>query len=385
MKYGIVSMNTTKSSVLPTLRGFHYQILLGVEKCFELEEGDLIWFENDGDISLRSLEQGKSLQIEGKLYDRNDALTDNHLNFWKTLYNWFEDSFQHEQYNYLILHTTQAIGKKSTLSGWNDKTPEEKFEVVQIIYGKRTEEEKANKDPKGVLKYQKYVCTRVERETLKNVLSKMVINDEANDLEELIHRLTKKLIGIPTNNIDAYFDGFVGLIYRKMDKDKWSVNGTEVRERLEQLTSHYRKGNFTFPEFHGELASGEDILKHQDALFVRKIKDIQHYNEIPEAVGNYAELTNSLLLNLHQSPVFYEKTQKYKTQLSSQFRRTYHSICIEYSHIQKIPCAQLLYSKVIDEPPMQMQGCDIVPKPYKNGLIHDAMNDVEGQLKWEIE
>ena len=102
-------MNSTKSSVLPTLRGFHYQVLLGIEKCFELNGGQSIWFESDGDISIRGNEIENNEQIESKHYDQTDFLTDGHDNFWNTLNNWLKDDFDHTQYAFLILHTTQPI------------------------------------------------------------------------------------------------------------------------------------------------------------------------------------------------------------------------------------------------------------------------------------
>ncbi|MFP0983933.1 hypothetical protein ACLD0F_13700 [Acinetobacter baumannii] len=37
----------TKNSALTTALAFHYQVLIGLEKCFSLEENQAIWFEKD--------------------------------------------------------------------------------------------------------------------------------------------------------------------------------------------------------------------------------------------------------------------------------------------------------------------------------------------------
>ncbi|SSR93067.1 Uncharacterised protein [Acinetobacter baumannii] len=73
----------TKNSALTTALAFHYQVLIGLEKCFSLEENQAIWFEKDGDVSFLAESSNESSQIEVKEYA--DSLTDNHENLWKTL------------------------------------------------------------------------------------------------------------------------------------------------------------------------------------------------------------------------------------------------------------------------------------------------------------
>ena len=49
-----------------------------------------------------------------------------------------------------------------------------------------------------------------------------------------------------------------------------------------------------------------------------------------------------------------------------------------------IKSSKLLYNRVIAEQPLNI-GSDIPPLEYKNGLIHDAMDDDEKDLKWRVE
>ncbi len=44
----------TKNAALTTALAFHYQVLIGLDKCFSLENGQTVWFEKDGDVSLIS-------------------------------------------------------------------------------------------------------------------------------------------------------------------------------------------------------------------------------------------------------------------------------------------------------------------------------------------
>ena len=378
-------MNSTKNSVLPTLRGFHYQILLGIKKCFELNEGQSIWFESDGDISIRGKAVENNEQIESKHYDQTDFLTDGHANFWNTLNNWLKDDFDHTQYAFLILHTTQPTSKTSQLNGWNSKTPDEKLAIIRSIYDKRTGAEKIKKDAKGVLKFQQIIFSDSNSARIKDILGKMLINDSADDIDSLKMKLINKLVGIPDDNIDQYFEGIVGWVYEKMDKDSWFINQHDFKDRLEDLTSKYSRGKFSFPPFTGALATDVDLLKHNESLFVQKIKDIEHYDEIPEAVGNYAEFTNTLLDESVRSPKYREITKTYKSDLIRKFKRKYQNASLLYPNHPRIDCAKILYNEFIDEPAEQVQECEMTPKPYKNGLIHNSMDDENDELKWEID
>lgn len=377
-------MNSTKSSVLPTLRGFHYQVLLGIEKCFELNEGQSIWFESDGDISIRGNELENNEQIESKHYDQMDVLTDGHANFWNTLNNWLKDDFNHTQYAFLILHTTQPTSKISQLYGWNSKTPDEKLGIISSIYDKRTDAEKTNKDAKGVLKFQQAIFDS-NNKIIKDILGKMLINDSADNIDNLKLKLINKPLGIPDDNINQYFEGIVGWVYEKMGEDSWFINQHDFKDKLEELTSKYSRGKFSFPPFTGELATDIDLLKHNEYLFVQKIKDIEHYDEIPEAVGNYAEFTNILLEESVRSPKYREITKTYKSNLIRRFKRKHQNYSLLYPNHSRIDCAKILYNEFIDEPAEQVQECEMTPKPYKNGLIHNSMDDENDGLKWEID
>ncbi|MCV5410075.1 hypothetical protein OFN21_29835, partial [Escherichia coli] len=81
-----MSGGQTKNAALTTALAFHYQVLIGLDKCFSLEDGQSVWFEKDGDVSLISSNALASTQTEVK--DYSSALTDHHENLWKTLKNW---------------------------------------------------------------------------------------------------------------------------------------------------------------------------------------------------------------------------------------------------------------------------------------------------------
>ncbi|HEE0487259.1 TPA: hypothetical protein R6321_000467 [Klebsiella pneumoniae] len=88
----------TKNAALTTALAFHYQVLIGLDKCFSLQDEQSIWFEKDGDISLVSNKIDESTQTEAKNYAA--PLTDHHENLWNTLKNWLDANFKHENYGF---------------------------------------------------------------------------------------------------------------------------------------------------------------------------------------------------------------------------------------------------------------------------------------------
>ncbi len=73
-----MSGGQTKNAALTTALAFHYQVLIGLDKCFALEEGQSVWFETDGDVPLLSPATSASPQTDVK--DNADRLTDHHEN-----------------------------------------------------------------------------------------------------------------------------------------------------------------------------------------------------------------------------------------------------------------------------------------------------------------
>jgi len=75
----IMSGGQTKNAALTTALAFHYQMLIGLDKCFSLEEGQAIWFEKDGDVSFLSNSVGQSSQSsQTEVKDYTAPLTDHH-------------------------------------------------------------------------------------------------------------------------------------------------------------------------------------------------------------------------------------------------------------------------------------------------------------------
>jgi len=374
-----MSGGQTKNATLTTALAFHYQVLIGLDKCFSLEEGQSVWFEKDGDVSLTSPITLESTQIEVKNYSSD--LTDHHENLWKTLKNWLAPEFEHAQYGALVLHTTQAFGPTTRLKNWKAQSAEQRLEVLKDIFAKRTEDQLNAKNLSNIIKLQKAVMAADEL-LLKSVLGKVTLFTQADDAQELERQILSKPVGIPKSNLKSYLHGLIGFVYAQATQQSWSIKYQEFSAKCEELTALFCKKEFTFPVFSGYEASELDIESHQDRTFVQKITEIEHFEMIPDAVGNWIELQNSLLEQLDEYPLYKDKTNTYQNQLVKKYELAYSSAQLEA--VNSIKSSKLLYNKTISEQPLNM-GNDIPPIEYKNGLIHDAMDDEERDLKWKVD
>lgn len=374
-----MSGSQSKNAALTTALAFHYQMLIGLDKCFSLEEGQSIWFEKDGDVSLISPGAQESTQTEVK--DYSAALTDHHENLWKTLKNWLAPEFAHSQYGVLVLHTTQAFGVTTRLKDWNTKSAEQRLQVLKDIFAERTEPQLNAKKLSDVVKLQKAVMAS-DGLLLKNVLGKVILFTQADNAQGLEKLILSRSVGIPKNNLKSYLHGLIGFVYAQATQLAWSIKYQEFSAKCEELTALLCKREFTFPAFLGHEASELEVDLHQDRPFVKKITEIGHHEMIPDAVGNWLELQNSLLEQLDEYPLYKDKTITYQNQLVKKYKLAYSSAQLETT--DAIKSSKLLYNKSIGEQPLNM-GNDIPPLEYKNGLIHDAMDDEERDLKWKVE
>ena len=377
--------NEPKNTAMPTILAFHYQILLALQKCFAISSSQAVWIEKDGDISIISENKEDSEQIEVKDYE--NPLTDNHENFWKTLKNWLAPEFDHKQYAHLILHTTQIFGKNTKFSSWNNQDAETKLEILKSIYNKNIEKDNERKENElsetDIYQIQREIFENNEENTIKEVIEKIIINDESDDLDSLRKKFSECLKGsIPKYNQRFYIEALIGFIYSLATKEKWCIHENEFIAERERLTTYYCGKTIAIPQFQGKKASEEDIKNYEDKLFVRKIKDIKYETVLPEAIGNWIELRNTLNEELDENPLYKNETIKYQNQLITKYNYSYSNAQLDSG--DNITRSKRLYNNVIGETPLPIDNIT-PPLAYKNGLIQDAMDNENINIKWKVE
>jgi hypothetical protein len=73
-----------------SIKGLIFQFLIALERCFEMQEGQSVYIETYGDVSVLG-DLSNSKQIESKFYKK--SLTDLDKNIWNSIYNWMSIGF----------------------------------------------------------------------------------------------------------------------------------------------------------------------------------------------------------------------------------------------------------------------------------------------------
>lgn len=301
----------TKNSALTTALAFHYQALIGIQKCFLLKDDQSVFIETEGDVTVAGADIGDSSQTEVKAYA--DALTDHHETFWKTLNNWLDSGFTHSKYGALILHTTQPFGSTTLFKDWNDATADGRIEILdQICSTRNFDTNTAPQNLSGVAKYQFEVMSQ-DKSILKAVVNKIYLHVEALDLDATRNILLRSLDGsIPKANQQAYLEALIGFIYEQASKIKWEITRASFINQRETLTAQYVRREFTVPQLTLRHATDNEVKEHSESSFVLKINEIEYGEVLPEAIGCWLELRNSLLKELDGFPKYRETAHTYR-------------------------------------------------------------------------
>lgn len=268
-----------------------YQVHVAIDYCHTLKPDDVLWIEVLGDVTVEGQEQ-----VEVK--DYSDDLTDSHENLWKTLNNWLNTGFQHENYVSLVLLTTQKFGGLASIKNWSNCDGKQRLAALDEIHQdaekrhagrsaahKADGAEAAEADPgKGKqtrvpesLKLQRRVMAAEARGALEQVLAKVKIITDEPKLAELIERYKRRhLRAVLPHRQDEFLDDLFGFMTNATRMTtKWRFTSAEFTSKFAELTKRYMIGTVKFPRIDAKklgLAAQEAIV--QERLYVRKLDEI---------------------------------------------------------------------------------------------------------------
>lgn len=207
---------------------------------------------------------------------------------------------------------------------------------------------------------------------------------ESANLEALRKSYFNKLSGyIPPSNRQAFAEGLIGFIYEQANDTKWIIDKITFDQKREALTAKWGPTLFTIPDFGVRDATEDEVDAHITEFFAQKIIEIEYEDVLPEAVGSWLELRNALIEELNGYPQFREVVNKYRERWIRTFSAKYRSACRKQGSLMAL--SQDLYDQVTSEIPFGIEGYSNPDIVFRNGLIHDAMDDDEQGLKWKVE
>lgn len=379
-----MSTEKVRQDATASTRGTIYHLCVAVKKCYELREGQILLLEELGDVTIEH-----DQQIEVKQY--TDNLTDGHHNFWNTLTNWMDDGFDHIPYKSLILHTTQEFGPEATISGWNSANPKKRVELLLAImqrFEAAYEKAKATNPkvaPSAVLKHQRFVLAAKRHAKLNSLIGKVWIEAKTKKLPDLYDELKHDRVrGVLMGKKDDYLNSLIGFVCRADKKvgERWEITFEEFEAKISELGATYNKETRRFPRKHFgpvHLIKGSPA---RDDLFVKKIRDIEYHEVVCNAIHDFEATLATVDQEFRTYAVDPEIILAYAGEVVERFLADHRISCRKCC--DEVSDSKDLFDRTIGTPASTLPGFGDTPDGFRNGLLHQRMDDPDEDLKWRL-
>ncbi len=249
-----------------------YQYLIALRDCFELNDGDTLQIETNGDVSIIN-DVGGRFQREVKHHFGNKSILDRDYERVKNFSNY-------------ILSTTATIQSDSPFHSWNNIKKTEKLKRLKDIgaISKKNEETFRNQ-------YNRIFGDSYDESRLLEILDKFTIEAAKTSIDGISNEFSKYVGHIPSENRDGYIGALLGeiLIKVKEPPHKWEVTKSAFDEILQiQSTAYGTKGTAPLPNEYAKAVVPKDkITTLEQKKFVASIREIKHDKMIPNAMSDY--------------------------------------------------------------------------------------------------
>ena len=390
-------INKIRSDASSQIKGYLYQFIVAVDYCFQLEPNQSLYIEKYGDISLKN-DDGLSvddISVEVKLY--SDDLNVNHHNLLNTLYNWIQPDFKYENYRSLIIYTNQPFSSGSLLIGWNEKSVEQRVQIITNSYKKYISDNKNKLEHKDSTKYKTIRSNAhmmnellASEERLKSVLSRVIIRNLQGDFIEAYRALFKYARNLDDKFQEIYVNSLLGYVISvPVVNDSLCITYEGFKKETTLLTKELMPREINFPV---SLPSDIDEKEYEHALFVHKLKQVDFSNkEITNAMNSYAK-TSLLLTNDFKRPSSGKYLDDYQGALMEKYDNEYANACdgllltpeqtekqikAQSRRFHRELCTSAQYIK--------LYPYGTPPAYFVKGMYHALANSTDLDVKWLLE
>ena len=360
-----------------------FQYLVALRDCFELEEGDTLQIEVNGDVSILTGAVGK-FQKEVKHHFGKASLGERNIDFWKTLANWYEDFERIKVFSSLILYCTSNIDITSPFYDWNELNKETKLARLEKIGSITNNREKEFREQYARIFHEGY-----NKSNLLEILDKFSIESSRNNIVGISDEYSKYIGHIPKNNRDSYIGALLGriMILVKDPPHKWVITRTAFEKMLQdESVSYVEAQKKPLPtEFAQSLIPSEQESALKDKRFVKAIYDIEYSQMVHEAVSDYWKMDMTVAKYFHDDIMYLTSIDAYKNDLSQNL--LYAKEESNLDAFGKSQAEKILISKKLYLHAMQWNATDfgsIINNQnfFQRGVIHDIVD--EGDFEWKV-
>ncbi|PTR15788.1 hypothetical protein C8R31_103382 [Nitrosospira sp. Nsp2] len=363
-----------------------YQILVAMEYCHSLEDGEILWIEVFGDVTVADKKQ-----MEVKYYA--DNLTDGHPNFWNTLNNWLKPESRFRQYSTLVLLTTQSLGEDTSLKNRGSLTAKQRLQVLEDIRS-NSEARLAGSGKMTAsrsLELQRKVLADDRRVDLMDALSKIqIVTDQSSLMERIAHYKKQHLRAISAHHGDDYMNDMFGFMTSpSFMTTSWQITSEAFTDKTRELTSRYMVGTWKFPKVdYKALERKASEMDVQTRRFAEKLSEIGADSSILEATVDLLHAQHYIYelikdCTVPQSDIEDYRRNQYRSHISSW--RSYLAQCpSSLSIIDLHKKSQAFY---FDRCALQVDRLcryDYTPIEFRNGIYQMLADEEPGTRSQEF-
>lgn len=368
-------MQKLKFDSTSSIKGILFQFLIALERCFEMQEGQAVYIETYGDVSVLG-DLSDSKQIESKLYKR--SLTDLDKNVWKSIYNWISEDFPIDTFSSLVLFTTQKVPIDSAWLNWNEKNPSERMEILRKI--KKSFDSRHRKD-KNLATYMNVIFD-VKSATRLSRIAKMLYIDSISMDGSQYHKYLQEKYGknIPDIQKGRYINHMFGYILNpNIVSHNWKITYDDFTVETEEITKTLVENTAVFP---AKLRLA-DIKKtdYDGYTFVEKIKDIKYEDVIPDAIDDYVHTASMIQQELEKSEIKKNSLLQYEENLFGSYNAKYRKASRNYKDGERLAQSQNFYDEMTGSSDITFHTYNNVDLYFHNGMLHMIANEKD-ELVW---
>lgn len=364
-------MSKLKFDSTSSIKGVLFQFLIALERCFKMQEGQSIYIETYGDVSvLGSLFDSK--QIESKFYKK--ALTDSDKNVWKSIYNWMREDFPLDMFSSLVLLTTQKVSIDSAWLNWNSKTTTERMDVLRNIKKNFDLQKRKNKDLATCMN----IIFDTKNATRLSQIAKMLYIDSISMDGNQYHKYLQEKYGknIPDIQKGRFISHMFGYILNPdIVSHNWRITYEDFTKEAEEVTKTLVENTAVFP---AKLKLA-DIQKndYDGYAFVEKIKDIKYEDVIPDAIDDYMHTAKMIKQELEKSEAKKKSLLQYEENLIKSYAARYRKASRNYNDNERIAKSQDFYDDMTGSNDITFHTYNNVDLYFHNGMLHMIADENE--------
>lgn len=368
-------MTKLKFDSTSSVKGVLFQFLIALERCFEMQEGQSVYIEIYGDVSILG-KLSDSKQIESKLYKKN--LTDLDKNVWKSIYNWIREDFPVDTFSSLILLTTQKVPIGSAWLNWNGKNPSERMEVLRNI---KTNFDSRKRKDKDIATYMNVIFDVKNATRLSRIAKMLYIDSISTDGNQYHKSLQEKYgKGIPDIQKGKYINHMFGYILNPdIVNQNWRITYDDFEREVEEVTKTLVENTAVFPT-KVKLADIKDS-DYDGYTFVEKIKDIKYDEAISGAIDDYVHTASMIQQELEKSEIKKKSLLQYEENLKGSYTTKYRKASRNYNDGERIAKSQDFYDDMTGSSDITFHNYNNVDLYFHNGMLH-IMADENDELVW---